>query len=69
MNHLEVSHHDQSYSVGAARQQGVGVNPASVAVLNHLGIAQKAHHHHWGESKRDGMKRSTDNGSRVSGDK
>lgn len=44
--HLEVSHHHQAQGVGAARHQGAGVDPALVAVLNHLGVAEKTHHHH-----------------------
>lgn len=43
---LEVSHHHQTNSIGAARHQSAGVDPTLVAVFNHLGIAQKAHHHH-----------------------
>lgn len=44
--HLKVAHHDQTHSVGAAGHQSAGVDPTSVAVLDHLGVAQKAHHHH-----------------------
>lgn len=46
MIHLEVSHHDQTHSVDAAKNQGAGVDPTLLAVLDHLGVAQKAHHHH-----------------------
>ena len=44
--YLEVSHHDQPHGVGAARHQGAGVEQAVVAVLDHLGVAQQAHHDH-----------------------
>lgn len=44
--YLEVAHHDQTHSVGAAGHQSAGVDPTSVAVFDHLGVAQKAHHHH-----------------------
>lgn len=44
--YLEVAHHDQTHSVGAAGHQSAGVDPASVAVFDHLGVAQKAHHHY-----------------------
>lgn len=44
--YLEVSHHDQTHGVGAAGHQSAGVDPTSVAVFDHLGVAQKAHHHH-----------------------
>lgn len=46
MVNLEVADHDQANSVGAAGHEGAGVDPAPVAVLDHLGVAQKAHHHH-----------------------
>lgn len=46
MVHLEVSDHDQADGVGAAGNKGTGVDPAPVAVLDHLGVSQKAHHHH-----------------------
>lgn len=44
--YLEVAHHEQTHGVGAARHQSAGVDPTAVAVLDHLGVAQKAHHHH-----------------------
>lgn len=50
--YLEVSHHDQTHSVGAARHQSAGVDPAAVAVFDHLGVAQKAHHHHCRDTRR-----------------
>lgn len=52
-SYLEVAHHDQTNSIGAAGHQSAGVDPASVAVFYQLGVAQKAHHHHCGtqESK------------------
>lgn len=46
MVHLEVADHDQADGVGAAGHEGTGVDPAPVAVLDHLGVSQKAHHHH-----------------------
>lgn len=45
--YLKVAHHDQTNSVGAAGHQSTGVDPAVAAVFNHLGVAQKAHHHHF----------------------
>lgn len=42
---LKVAHHDKTNGIGAARHQSAGVDPASVAVFDHLGVAQKAHHH------------------------
>lgn len=44
--YLEVAHHDQTHGVGAARHQSTGVDPTMAAMFNHLGVAQKAHHHH-----------------------
>lgn len=44
--YLEVAHHEQTHGVGAARHQSAGVDPTAVTVLDHLGVAQKAHHHH-----------------------
>lgn len=43
--YLKVAHHDKTNGIGAARHQSAGVDPASVAVFDHLGVAQKAHHH------------------------
>lgn len=47
--YLEVSHHDQAQSISEARDQGAGVDPAAVTVLDDLGIPQQAHHDHWME--------------------
>lgn len=45
-DYLEVAHHDQTDGVGTAAHQSAGVDPTLMAVLDHLGVAQKAHHHH-----------------------
>lgn len=46
MVHLEIADHDEADGVSAARHEGAGVDPAPVAVLDDLGVTQKAHHHH-----------------------
>lgn len=47
MTDLEIPHHDQANSIAEPSHQATGVDPAAVAVLDHLSIAQKAHHHHY----------------------
>lgn len=44
--HLEVTDHDQTDGVGAARHQSAGVDPTLVTVLDHLSVAQEANHDH-----------------------
>lgn len=51
-DYLEVAHHDQTDGVGTAAHQSAGVDPALMAVLDHLGVAQKAHHHHCRSKRR-----------------
>lgn len=46
--HLEVAHHHQARSVGAACDERRGVDPGMTALLQELPVAQEADQGHWG---------------------
>lgn len=50
--HLEVADHHKACSVGAAGDEGCGVDPGMSTLLQELPVAQQADQSHWGKTAR-----------------